>query len=606
MKRKRLNVQGMAIKSELLVGTIHADPGRIFVAEDCLHPDTEYLTPRGWVKVLELHKDDLVWQVDKTTLNGSFVKPTKIIKKQYEGNLVRYHTVRGELTVTENHRMLFVGQQKHKRKDKALWRGESKAKDPFPSKACNLPLFTNSLTTSNYSEKEIWLACMFQADSHMAERVNHNTYAIEVSRPRKRAKVRELLGLDGVVSKPHGTQKLETEKWGFRSFNSPLLKGKQLQLDSLGANQLDVFLDALCFWDGSYSSRSKTTGRFVWGSTDINNVEEVQKFLVKNGCEARMYKTQKAASTRHKDFYVLSITKKGTIRCFSSKDGYITKEIIPYSGLVGCVQVPSTYILVRSHGQCFVTGNCIAAEPVITSLLSGCEYYTYATYTGIGKKPFWNRNILMVNDLYLMFGSVNPLTKQKIKEVFNEEEWMKDSEAVKAKLKKERSLNKLVCLSSAYGVGAKKLQSIFLENGYKITLEQTKEVLAEYWNLFKKIKQTINRLSRQFEKQGYLINLFGYRVVPRKPQDSLNAINQSSVAGLIGLFMKMKFEQGKHLDQKFVTQIHDCVITEIPIEMIEETKLVTENVLIELNKELQWDVPIRMDFHASTNFYGLK
>lgn len=266
--------------------------------------------------------------------------------------------------------------------------------------------------------------------------------------------------------------------------------------------------------------------------------------------------------------------------------------------LVGCMK--------SDPGRIFVAEDLVSGEPMITALLSGCPYYSFATYNGIGVKPFWQNGRLMVSDIYLMFGSVNPLTKQKVKELFDPEEWQRDPEIVKAKLKKERSLNKLVVLSSSYGVGAKKLQSIFLENGYKVTLEQTKEVLAEFWNLFSKIKQKINSLSRQFEKDGYLINLFGFRCVPRKPQDSFNAANQSSVTGLMNYFMQLKFEKGKHLDQRFISVIHDCLITELPAEMVEETKLVTKDVLAELNAELGWSIPVRTDFHASTNFYGLK
>lgn len=278
--------------------------------------------------------------------------------------------------------------------------------------------------------------------------------------------------------------------------------------------------------------------------------------------------------------------------------------------LVGCIK--------SDPGKIFVARDIIAAEPTITSLLSNCPYYTYATYTGIGKKPYWQNNILFVNDLYLMFGSINPLTKVKIRELFNSDEWMQDPEIVKAKLKKERSFNKLVCLASAYGVGAKKLQSIFLENGYKLSLEQTKEVLGEFWALFKRIKQTITSLTRSIERQnnyytdnkinrqGFITNLFGFRVTPKKPHDAFNALCQSSVSGLMNLYMKMIFEHNSEIKQEFISVIHDCMIVQIPIENVEKSNIIAAKVLEDLNKELDWSIPIRVDFHSADNFFGLK
>lgn len=266
--------------------------------------------------------------------------------------------------------------------------------------------------------------------------------------------------------------------------------------------------------------------------------------------------------------------------------------------LVGCIKA--------DPGKLLISRDILAAEPLITSLLSGCPFYTYATFTGIGKKPFYQNGRLMISDLYLMFGSVNPLTKDRVKQLFDPEEWMRDPESVKTKLKSERKLNKLVCLASAYGVGKKTLQMHLLSEGFKVPLDKVAEILAEFWNLFSKIKQTINKFSRQFDKQGYLINLFGFRVIPRKSQDALNSLNQSSVTGLMNLYTKMIFEQNTGINQEFKTIIHDCLIVQVPEENVDKANQAAETVLEELNKELDWGLPVRVDYHCGKTFYDLK
>ena len=81
-----------------------AGQGRKLIDSDyCLHPDTELLTKRGWIKVLDIEDTDIVWQVDKDTLAGSWCKPSRIIKRDYDGLMRRFD----ELRVTQNHTMVW-------------------------------------------------------------------------------------------------------------------------------------------------------------------------------------------------------------------------------------------------------------------------------------------------------------------------------------------------------------------------------------------------------------------------------------------------------------------------------------------------------------------
>ena len=147
----KINAQQLA-KNPILLDCLVAREGRSFVQLDfCLHPKTEALTRRGWVPILQVNKQDEVWQVNKTTLVGSWVKPSRLIKREFSGNMYTYGNTRGSISVTENHRMLFIGQQTRKdRPNSEHKRWESLAQDGLPTARSVLPVASNSETFSNF------------------------------------------------------------------------------------------------------------------------------------------------------------------------------------------------------------------------------------------------------------------------------------------------------------------------------------------------------------------------------------------------------------------------------------------------------------------------
>jgi DNA polymerase I-like protein with 3'-5' exonuclease and polymerase domains len=98
------NFQNLPANDTRVKEGIVAPPGyKILNADFCLHPKTELLTERGWVPVLEVTETDRVWQVNKDTLLGSWVTPSRLVKRYYEGDMYSFK----ELVVTENHTMLW-------------------------------------------------------------------------------------------------------------------------------------------------------------------------------------------------------------------------------------------------------------------------------------------------------------------------------------------------------------------------------------------------------------------------------------------------------------------------------------------------------------------
>lgn len=611
-----VNIQALSRREKRLMECLLPEEGYRFVSTDaCLPPETDYLTPRGWVPVMDLKDDDLVWQVDRTTLQGSFVKPLRIIKKPYTGDMVTFSTARGQLTVTADHRMLAMGQYNHTRSDKKRLRMEFIADQDIPSTAAHFSLFSLSDSVSNYSHEHIWKTCMLQADaSEYADRPY--IYRIEAAKLRKREQIRGLLGSNGTIREPRQHQTLATETWNYIKFQSQLLQpGKKFNLTTLGANQADVFVEALCFWDGSYVDKCNTAGRFTWGTTDRHNAEEIQQYLVKSGYECRLSITPEQENKQ--TLYRLSIRKHGQIRLFSSKrKRFCDKLITPYNGMVGCVTVPSSYILVRQNGQAYVTGNC-AGEPTVITEFTHDPMYKYFVFDGVGKAPYYTDEGLMIDDIYLAYLSRCPVLNFN-KEMFDiftnesfngksfSEQWVIDSEVVKnhPRIKKIRKHGKWMALGFGYGLGPRNVIPKAVEAGLPAAPQDGPRAFNAYWNTFKGIKAYANRLERITKADGWFTNPFGYRIVPEEPRKAFNARVQSSVSGLFNwysILMDSLYPEGV-----FVTVIHDEEIRQIPIGHEHLYQEALKKVTDEINKELKWCVDMRFGAVFGDNLYEAK
>lgn len=449
-----------------------APPGYLIVNADyCLHPKTELLTKRGWVNVLLLLETDEVWQIEPNSLAGSWVVPIRLVKRHYSGEIYSFGNRRGHLEVTENHTMLWVGQDHKTRPDKLNYRKITKSQELIPNTGSNFS--PGSLTTSSkstFSKEEIWIACMAQADS------NHITdfrYRIQVSLPRKREKVRELLQKNGAVYEIRESQNLEVESWCF-SFNSPLLSGKVLNVDLIGSNQIDILIEALCFWDGS--KRNTTKGRFVWGSTNKEQAELVQGKLVREGYEARL-SVRYYENKNHNTFYYLQIKKLGRIRV---RKNDVKKY--KYEGMVGCVTVENGFILVRSEGQTFVTGNC-QLEPCAFSEASGDKKL----------QSVFNNKQDLYSSIAINVWGLHDCSADK-----------KDPNFLKNKYPEYRQKAKIIALAVVYGAEAGRIASTL-----GVTYKEAQEIIDSYLDAYPGLKQYMMDCNKQVCFNGFVTSKFG-------------------------------------------------------------------------------------------------
>lgn len=374
----------------------------------CLHPKTELLTKtRGWVKVLNLNDSDEVWQVNKDTLIGSWVKPSRIIKRHYEGEIYNFKTNRGVLSVTKNHTMLWAGSNVRKNLGGEVGTVKivNKSQDGIPGQ-CNI-MFTSSSNKIEKKEQvissyDIWMSTLCQADCHEIVGTKVRTFQCGLRKERKINKCVEL----GLQFKKYTRKTGEGDYYSRFQYDSPFLtKDKKFNLELLTEEQLPIFVEALSFWDGSIVSTK--TGSFHWGSTDEDLVDEVQALLVRHGYQVRK-SIRHHKNIRHKTYYSLSVQKKTSIT-FNKVNNLVHVE--DFCGEVGCVTVPEGFILVRSEGQTFITGNC-SQESIATAV-----FYRDSNklkYSTEGYDPY----LLLASKLFPEIDYTDPIQTKELKKKY--------------------------------------------------------------------------------------------------------------------------------------------------------------------------------------------
>lgn len=447
---------------------------KIVNADFCLHPKTELLTKRGWIPVLDINQDDLVWQVDKESLKGTWVVPKRIVKREYNGPMYRYGNRRGQFDVTENHTMLFVGQRHKYRKDKEKLRYVQLSQEGIQDTTKNLLLASSTSDTlkTNYSKEDLWKICAIQADGSIQYKTRKDCYRIQVSIPGNREKLRELFGPGQVANSIRKGHTLPTETWNTIYYSHPLLDGKDLNIELLGDNQVDEFVEALSFFDGSIDKH----GAITWGTTNKALADRVQAYLVRNGYEAR-HNVLEVKNANHNTFYSLRISKKARVR-LRSCDVFQ----YDYSGMVGCVTVESGFILIRSEGQTFVTGNC-SLEPRIFSWVSNDD----------GLKKVYHNGLDLYSQVAIdTFGldgvSANEADENYLKKVHPE----------------IRNQIKAIALAIPYGSSPARIAEML-----KIDYKEAKEIIDNYLGTYPELKEYMRRQEQDVIRNGIVYTDFG-------------------------------------------------------------------------------------------------
>lgn len=159
------------------------------------------------------------------------------------------------------------------------------------------------------------------------------------------------------------------------------------------------------------------------------------------------------------------------------------------------------------------------------------------------------------------------------------------------------------CLGFSYGMGPKKFVKQAYDAGHVISLANAKTLYRNYWELFKGIRSFADGLTQQVERDGYVVNPFGYRLTP-KPHNAFNAFIQSSVSGIMHVLTAKVMAAAPYA--VWITCIHDELVLEVPDNKVEDLRRDLQIATDSLNDDLGWTIKIRTGFAPGRSWFEAK
>lgn len=329
---------------------------------ECLIEGTEVLTPSGWKDLADVTVQDKIAQYDPSTQAVSFVNPSRVIEKDYNGKVLYFGSNTGHFFqgVTPNHRMPVVHRQDGTfesvlAQDLDYQKGTASRLKSAPI-AGYLTGAESQLTTL-----ERFLIAV-QADGSASPRYDgslsgHVPVRFSFSKERKSTRLLALckeLGFNVTEAARSPAHDNVAEKRNFviqvPVEHRPFLKNYNwVDLSQKSATWCKDFLDEQVQWDGHFT---KNTG--ILHTTSRQAVEISQAAAALAG-----YKTHLAfyPDNRKESF-------SGCWRLSWKEQTYVSGQVIhkfesDYEGKVRCLTVPTGFFLCRYKDRVSVTGNCI-------------------------------------------------------------------------------------------------------------------------------------------------------------------------------------------------------------------------------------------------------
>lgn len=282
---------------------------------------------------------------------------------------------------------------------------------------------------------------------------------------------------------------------------------------------------------------------------------------------------------------------------------------------------PLMSAIVPDPGYVFVSADLSAGEPTCTAHYSQDRNYYDATFGMVGKEPFYTDDgLLKIDNLYYTVMSVSPMGKQLARDLFHADyhgdtfarRWASNADYqgspfqdwVKDQVKSQYAFHKIGTLGMGYAMGPRKFQQAAYDAGHVITFGQAKDFYNTYWGLFADIGRFAKRCAASAKQNGYLVNDFGYRLLPDKDYKAFNYFIQSSVSGIMHVLCAQFFARASFC--RFHLVIHDEVIFSCPAERVDEARAAMRAAEDALNNMLKWRVRVRVGFAVGNNLYEAK
>lgn len=389
-------------------------------------------------------------------------------------------------------------------------------------------------------------------------------------------------------------KKVVTELPPFNITSKPQLK--LLFVDIMGIEPL------MTTAKGAPSFRSEHIAQFGEGGKIL--ARRGKRLLLRAQAKGLLKKAEEESDGRYHPILKIVGTKSGRL----AGDGGVNIQGVSRKekGIMGA--------MVADDGYVFVEQDLVSGEPTLITHYSQDPFYRYTNIDGRGKRPFVKDGLLYIDDPYIAFGWVCDLYSEELKKAWNEgfdgvsfaDQWLTDAEVVKAKLKKWRSLWKMLVLALGYSMQSKKLQfQVKVQFGITLTDEKAKEVFDAYWKMFALVKKASDGKKTEFKRSGGMIPTpFGFLAWPKAGHAAFNQYIQAQISSIVTIIAREVMLRCSYA--RYVTVIHDAVIWMIPLDKVDAFKVILDTVNGWLNNYLQWTVDISTGFAVGKTWADLK
>ena len=356
----------------------------------CYDCNTDVFTRDGWKAISEVTISDEVATLNVSTNMLEWEHPTNIIHQYYEGKMVSIESQNISLMVTPNHRCLvknsFYGDYH--------W---TNAKDLFTTttrhwfkKSCSwyapvqeyfvLPA-VNFVKNNRYGEKckpakkfpmDLWLKFLglYLTEGSYSEvpRKNGKRYDYRIRISQKKPDVRhELEQIISSLGYSYTASSMDysifdKQLWSYlKNFGRSYDKYIPTEIKELAPSQLQILIDYLIMGDGSdamYSRLNKSVQKVypyrtkVFRTSSIRLRDDFCEIAIKCGYAISIYKPKE---------YEEGYAPSWTVHLLGAKDFKVSEKScnknVDFSGMIYCISVPNTTLLVKRNGRIFWCGN---------------------------------------------------------------------------------------------------------------------------------------------------------------------------------------------------------------------------------------------------------
>lgn len=553
---------------------------------NCFSADTEVLTLKGWKLFSEITAQDKLAQFDTAKSTIDFTTPDRLIVKQYAGKMIKlYSEQQIDLLLTPDHACLL-----QHRKSKKMYKvdAEDYSKD---AQQINAGMYVGN--NKNYSYEQLTLIAAFQADGSVVQNGGCK-FSFTKTRKIKRLKIalrvlkithKQRKNKAGVTTFYIGRKEFYRLTWLVdKKFFAPWIL-------ELTQKAFQFLAEEIWKWDGVPSRRS------MYCSKHKNNADWAQILTVLSGRRARV---RSYTNNNNKDYWIVDASNRA-----HTQTSRVIKTDVAYKGHVYCVTMPKGTVVVRRNGRVAITGQCQnLAKPDGTS-----DQKTFEEFLGEKNELALNRQVrslFIARPGHRLVSIDFSQVEYRVAVFLSQDEHMmklwRDNPnvdyhtATSELIGVDRSRCKTINFLSLYGGGPAALAATLTSMGKPTTVSDAKQILNKLFDARPSLRQLINQLTEEAQRNGNVQNVFG-RVVRVPTGLEYVALNYKD-QGTAGDFMRermvaiSKYIREKALPVKLLMTVHDELVFEMPTELVAE---ITPQLMAQMTICPMMNVPFTAD-----------